>query len=209
MQEVTREVEEQSEDWLAEKDEMMALLGIQRKQADLKELMIELFIPEEERSKVFNAARWCEDAEVWRIDTAAAAKKAARPLKRPVSASGLRRPTTDFTREVNAAGNLNPRFRSENILSLELDLPERTTFDWDDLVGAGELQEAINMVYPEEQDVTFVGEEFGGGRGPKYLDAAPASPASGEIKAVSASPRPASGRKRPGSARARGAVSSG
>lgn len=188
--------------WHDERHDLQLHISTLRQRMALKELMLGLFVPEEERSKVFGAARWCEEERVWRIDAAAAAKKSARAAKRPVSASGMRRPTTDFTMSVNAAGNLNPRFRSENILSLELDMPERTTFDFDDLVGTGALQEALNMVYPEEQDINIVGAE----RGPKYLDVGPASPGAGggEIKAVASPARPSSGRQRPVSARRTG-----
>lgn len=31
----------------------------------------------------------------------------------------------------NAMGDMNPRFKSENILNLELDMPERTTYDYE------------------------------------------------------------------------------
>jgi kinesin family member 3B len=51
--------------------------------------------------------------------------------RRPVSASGSRRPTSDFARLANAMGDMNPRFKCENILNLELDMPERTTYDWE------------------------------------------------------------------------------
>ena len=202
MQDVTREVEDHYADWQEDKESFMDQLRILNQQMRLKELVISLFVPEEERSKVTCAARWSEERDLWVIDRAAAAKKLAKAAKRPVSASGLRRPTTDFTKSVNAAGDLNPRFRSENILSLELDMPERTTFDYDDLVGTGSLQEALNMVYPEEQDVMLVGAEGVDGMyldpGPKRRDAA-----EGEIKAHRA-PRPSTGGPaRPASARRR------
>ena len=31
----------------------------------------------------------------------------------------------------NQMGDMNPRFKGENILNLELDMPERTTYDYE------------------------------------------------------------------------------
>ena len=37
------------------------------------------------------------------------------------------RPVTDYARMKVAVGDINPRWRSSNVLQLELDMPERTT----------------------------------------------------------------------------------
>lgn len=40
------------------------------------------------------------------------------------------RPTCEFSRMAISFGDQNPRFRHENILQMDLDLPERTTEDF-------------------------------------------------------------------------------
>ena len=123
VQAVSADVEEVYSEWQEEKEHYLDEVRSLQQQRSLKELVINLFVPLEEVNKVMHAAKWNEDGEFWSMDRVPEAKKAARPAKRPVSASGLRRPTTDFTKTATAAGDLNPRFRPENILSLELDLP--------------------------------------------------------------------------------------
>ncbi len=79
-------------------------------------------------------AHWDDEREVWvleRLSDIGKRETATGASRRPVSASGQRRPTSDFAKLANAMGDMNPRFKSENILNLELDLPERTTYDYE------------------------------------------------------------------------------
>jgi hypothetical protein len=46
-----------------------------------------------------------------------------------------RRPTTQFSRVAAVLHEGNPRYRQDNIITLELDLPERTTQDFEEIVG--------------------------------------------------------------------------
>ena len=51
---------------------------------------------------------------------------------RPVSHSALIRPTSAFACELASdLSNNNPRFRADNVLSFDLDMPERTTADYE------------------------------------------------------------------------------
>lgn len=51
-----------------------------------------------------------------------------RAAKRPASVvPGQIRPLSEYSRIACALGNTNPRFRIDNILRLDFDLPERTT----------------------------------------------------------------------------------
>jgi kinesin family member 3B len=195
LQEVSQEVEEMYSEWQEEKEHYMDQMRILHQQTRLKELVIDLFVPVEEVHKVIRTAKWSDDRELWTIDATTEIKRNVKAAKRPVSASGLRRPTTDFTKTANAMGDLNPRFRSENILSLELDLPERTTFDYDRVSRSGDVQEALNLAFPEAGDVMFVGDK---GMQGVYIDGAP-----GKLQAPAPerSARSASGRQRPSSAR--------
>ena len=52
-------------------------------------------------------------------------------MKRPVSALGNRRPMSRFSRDMAIEEPTNPRYRCDNILILELELPTRTTRDWE------------------------------------------------------------------------------
>ena len=41
----------------------------------------------------------------------------------------MKRPTSEYSRIAKGLGDLNPRYKFENILDLDLDMPERTTED--------------------------------------------------------------------------------
>lgn len=56
-------------------------------------------------------------------------------VKRPGSSLGLKRPMCEFSRMAISFGDGNPRFRVDNILQLDLDLPEKTTEDFDGVVS--------------------------------------------------------------------------
>lgn len=150
LQEVHREVEEVYAEWEEEKEQYMQQMRILHQQMRLKELVIDLFVPMEEVHKVTNYAKWNDEREQWILHRDTETKrKSVQVAKRPVSASGLRRPTSDFSKTANAVGDLNPRFRSENILCLDLDLPERTTFDYDPHGGPANVQQALNFAFAE------------------------------------------------------------
>lgn len=84
--------------------------------------------------QVKRQACWDDNRELWvleRSTTTAKRKSSSQMLRRPVSAAGQRRPVSAFAKMANAIGDMNPRFKSENILNLELDMPERTTYDYE------------------------------------------------------------------------------
>ena len=47
-----------------------------------------------------------------------------------------------------AVGDQNPRFKSENILALELDMPERTTYDYEGPMMDDRVRVSILFLFP-------------------------------------------------------------
>jgi kinesin family member 3B len=196
LQEVSQEVEEMYAEWEEEKEHYMEQMRVLHQQMRLKELVIDLFVPGEEVHKVTTNARWNDERELWILDRAKEAKRRdSHTAKRPVSASGLRRPTTDFTKSANAIGDANPRFRSENILTLELDLPEPTTFEVDALSRPPDVQAALNLAFASDSSVVLLGDQYPTVQGDKPTRSA--RPGSGRTRHTP------SGRVRPISARRR------
>jgi kinesin family member 3B len=66
-------------------------------------------------AQVMRRAHWDEEREVWVLERLADVGRrdvggaGAGVLKRPVSAAGQRRPTSDFAKLANAMGDMNPR----------------------------------------------------------------------------------------------------
>ena len=52
-------------------------------------------------------------------------------MKRPESAVGNKRPVSRYAMAKSAEEEENPRYKCENVLQLELDMPTRTTRDWE------------------------------------------------------------------------------
>jgi kinesin family member 3B len=192
MQEVSREVEDVYAEWHEEKEQYIDQMRLLHQQMQLKELVIDLFIPIEEVQKVVSQARWDDATETWTREQLQS-KRADRLARRPVSASGLRRPTSEFTKSAHAMGDLNPRFRSENILTLELDLPERTTFDFDPDGVTESAQQALNLAFADDDGIMIVGAPENDP--PVAMISPDAAPGALE--------RPQSSRQRPSSARRR------
>ena len=104
-------------------------------QLKLKNMIIENFIPPEETKKVEKNADWDEEINDWKLKNTrpklpAGAQKDRGGSKRPSSAVGLKRPTSEYSRIAKGLGDNNPRFKFDNILLLDLDMPERTTEDY-------------------------------------------------------------------------------
>ncbi|PNH06269.1 Kinesin-II subunit [Tetrabaena socialis] len=188
-QEVNAEVEDMYKEFQREKEDLLESIRMLQDQMQLKDMVIEAFIPPEEVQKVMKRAHWDDEREVWvleRLSDIGKRETASGQSRRPVSASGQRRPTSDFAKLANAMGDMNPRFKSENILNLELDLPERTTYDYEGPGVDPRVQAAINAAFAEDGELIFVGSEQN-----VHL---------GEV-ANMAHNRPDSAKKRPASAR--------
>jgi kinesin family protein 3/17 len=84
---------------------------------------------------------WSEDINDWVIKTPGF-KDLKGGAKRPQSAVGMKRPTSEYSRIAKGLGDLNPRYKFDNILQLDLDMPERTTEDYEGMPSA-KVQQAI------------------------------------------------------------------
>ncbi len=72
-------------------------------------------------------ALWDEEKALWKLPKAELAGNSRRA--RPTSDDRMRLPESEFARR-RANFDPNPRFKAENVATLELDMPERTTMDY-------------------------------------------------------------------------------
>jgi len=121
------------------------------KELKLKYLVIENFIPGEEKERVLGRAQFDEEEDVWRLG---ASRPSSGPIsKRPVSAAGSRRPVSEYARMLGSIGG-NPRYRGENIMRLNLDHPARTTRDYEGPSVAPKVQAALDAAMNNmEEDI--------------------------------------------------------
>uniref|UniRef100_UPI00358E9EBB kinesin-like protein KIF3B n=1 Tax=Myxine glutinosa TaxID=7769 RepID=UPI00358E9EBB len=102
----------------------------------LRYLIIENFIPPEVKNKLMQRATFDEEDDHWKLQPiipGRSQEQQQQQLTRPVSAVGYRRPICQAAFDtVHHWGNA--RFRAENVMLLELEMPVRTTQDlhWPD-----------------------------------------------------------------------------
>ena len=145
------------------------------KELKLKIMLIENFIPPNDRKKLLARAAYDEEEDTWymtrhRNEASADANgnkgDSTAPfgviMKRPVSAAGSRRPVSEYARMISGlqhSGAAGARYRGENIMRLSLDRGGRTTREYEGPAVAPRVQAALDAamlnVEPDiEVDVT-------------------------------------------------------
>ena len=144
------EIQEQQEEFLRDRQDMYDTIFELDTQLKLKTSIIENFIPEDEVKKVTANSKWNEELNDWVLKPPKRFQK-KKGGNRPVSAVGMKRPTSEYSRIAKGLGDVNPRFKFENILDLDLDMPERTTEDYQGQVSE-RVSTAINMILNQNDE---------------------------------------------------------
>lgn len=120
------------------------------KELKLKYLIIDNFIPVEEKQKILSRVRFDEDEDTWTIKDPS--PSAVDCIKRPISTPGARRPVSEYAKIALAMGR-GYRYAGENILNLELDMPARTTLDYQGPTIAPTIQAVLEEALRDEGDI--------------------------------------------------------
>ncbi|EFN75964.1 kinesin-like protein KIF3B [Harpegnathos saltator] len=143
LEDVTSDYNRDRRDLEQEQHELM-------KELKLKYLIIENFIPEEEKTKILTRIHLDEEEDCWVV-------KDPEPsnidiIKRPTSMPGTRRPVSEYARIALAMGR-GCRYAGENILNLDLDMPTRTTLDYQGPAIAPTIQAVLEEALRDEGDI--------------------------------------------------------
>lgn len=84
-------------------------------------------------------AEWDEEQEAWLLR-----RRSEQRTKRPISTAHHRRPVTAYAQAAVALGDHNPRYKTDNILALALDMPDRTTADYSGSHVQTQVGKALN-----------------------------------------------------------------
>lgn len=120
------------------------------KELKLKYLIIENFIPEEEKNKILSKIHFDEEEDCWVLKDSEASN--VETIKRPTSVPGARRPVSEYARIALAMGR-GCRYAGENILNLDLDMPARTTLDYHGPAIAPTIQAVLEEALRDEGDI--------------------------------------------------------
>ena len=154
-QQLKQEIKDTSEANDKERQELEQAQTELLKDLKLRQLIIENFVPKDEREKLLTRLYYDPDEDKWKQKVITKentkSEQELQMQKRPISAYGLNRAVTSFAR--SASQSLNPRFMGENILFLELDFPNRTTRDYESPTLAPHLQAALDTALKDEEDI--------------------------------------------------------
>ena len=151
LQTVKQEIVDVTEEYNRDRRDLEATQEELLKELKLKYLIIENFIPAEEKERVLSRSYFDEEEDLWKLGSS---RPSSGPIsKRPVSAAGSRRPVSEYARMLGSIGG-NPRYRGENIMRLNLDHPARTTRDYEGPNVAPRVQAALDAAMNNiEEDI--------------------------------------------------------
>lgn len=133
-----------------EREDMLSMIRDLRQTLKLKALIMEAFVPVKEIQNTQERAVWDPEEDEWRV-VPATIDKENRPA-RPGSVLGLPRPTSEFARLNRVMGDPNPRYMYDSIIMTDLDLPERTTTDYEVHPELGDRIERALMLALSQDD---------------------------------------------------------
>ena len=141
-----------------EKEDLLHTVRELTRQVQLQNMVIEAFVPNEEVTKLERRALWEEDSGTWRL-TALSEARDKESEARPKSHESLLRPTCFIARKMAAdLTNNEPRYRAINVLSFDLDMPERTTADYDADVNPN-VRAALSAALKDDEEIAVEAEE--------------------------------------------------
>ncbi|XP_062396356.1 kinesin-like protein KIF3B [Sardina pilchardus] len=152
LQAVKSEIQDIQDSHIKERQDLEQTQNELTRELKLKTLIMENFIPLEEKTKIENRAFFDEEDDCWKLRPITRIENDQKMMTRPVSAVGYRRPLSQHAR---LAMMMQPdvRYRAENILLLELDMPGRTTKEYEEPVIAPKVAAALEDALRDEDEI--------------------------------------------------------
>ncbi|NXG56377.1 KIF3C protein, partial [Hemiprocne comata] len=131
LQAVKAEIQDQHDEYIRVRQDLEEAQNEQTRELKLKYLIIENFIPPEEKNKIMNRLYFDGEEDQWKFQPLVPTGGNSNQMKkRPTSAVGYKRPISQYARVAMAMGS-HPRYRAENIMFLELDLSPPAIFEFE------------------------------------------------------------------------------
>lgn len=150
LQVLKQELEDINEEFNRDRRDLEQTQHELMKELKLKYLIIDNFIPHEDKHKILSRIRFDDDEDCWIVKEAT--PETVENIKRPISVPGSRRPVTEYAKIALAMGR-GYRYAGENILNLELDMPARTTLDYQGPAIAPTIQAVLEEALRDEGDI--------------------------------------------------------
>jgi kinesin family protein 3/17 len=130
---VKAEIGDLQQDFQEEREDYLLTIREYERELRLKQKIIDYFIPKEEVEKIRRRAVWDDEADDYKIKN--------------IHLAGN---YTEFTRPQSAArsaiSSQSTRFKTNSIISLELDMPERTTQDYENYDDRSNAVDSVTSI---------------------------------------------------------------
>ncbi|KAF0023806.1 hypothetical protein F2P81_024436 [Scophthalmus maximus] len=124
---IKAEIQDVNDEHVRSRQELEQTQNELTRELKFKYLIIENFIPPEEKNKIMNRLTFDPEEDQWKFQPLVPAEsKSSQMQKRPSSAVGYKRPISQYARVAVAMGG-HSRYRAENIMFLELDMTPPNT----------------------------------------------------------------------------------
>ena len=150
LQVLKQELEDVTNDFNRDRRDLEQTQHELMKELKLKYLIIENFIPEEEKNKILSRIHLDEEEDCWTVKDPEPSSLDL--IRRPTSIPGARRPVSEYARIALAMGR-GCRYAGENILNVDLDMPARTTLDYQGPTIAPTIQAVLEEALRDEGDI--------------------------------------------------------
>uniref|UniRef100_A0A672R6Z8 Kinesin-like protein n=1 Tax=Sinocyclocheilus grahami TaxID=75366 RepID=A0A672R6Z8_SINGR len=124
LQSLKADIQDVNDEHVRSRQELEQTQNELTRELKFKYLIIENFIPPEEKNKIMNRLQFDAEEDQWKFH------KFTQMKRRPASAVGYKRPISQYARVAIAMG-AHSRYRAENIMVLELDMTPPVVFQLD------------------------------------------------------------------------------
>ncbi|XP_026103571.1 kinesin-like protein KIF3C isoform X2 [Carassius auratus] len=131
LQSLKADIQDVNDEHVRSRQELEQTQNELTRELKFKYLIIENFIPPEEKNKIMNRLQFDAEEDQWKFQPLVPAENKFTQMKRrPTSAVGYKRPISQFARIAIAMGP-HSRYRAENIMVMELDTTPPVMFQLD------------------------------------------------------------------------------
>ncbi|XP_016382301.1 kinesin-like protein KIF3C [Sinocyclocheilus rhinocerous] len=131
LQSLKADIQDVNDEHVRSRQELEQTQNELTRELKFKYLIIENFIPPEEKNKIMNRLQFDAEEDQWKFQPLVPAENKFTQMKRrPASAVGYKRPISQYARVAIAIG-AHSRYRAENIMVLELDMTPPVVFQLD------------------------------------------------------------------------------
>ncbi|KAI7800233.1 putative kinesin-like protein KIF3C-like [Triplophysa rosa] len=145
LQSLKADIQDVNDEHVRSRQELEQTQNELTRELKFKYLIIENFIPPEEKNKIMNRLQFDAEEDQWKFQPLVPSENKFTQMKRPASAVGYKRPISQHARVAIAMG-AHSRYRAENIMVLELDMTPPVVFQLDSPKSGSEIEPSQDVL---------------------------------------------------------------